>query len=119
MWAAELPFFRRHPGEGRMNQRTSQDVDAPTLCMQMGDDDMEEDGCNGRSLELQDGPKRPLQRELEKKTYKCLIDLFQFCLGRLKQQKGWIYRNTPLFIYAHTLYFLCSQFQIPCHFYTV
>ena len=50
-----------------MNQRTSQDVDAPTLCMQMGDDDMEEDGCNGRSLELQDGPKSPLQRELKKK----------------------------------------------------
>lgn len=26
-----------------MSKRTSQDVDAPTLCMQMGDDDMEED----------------------------------------------------------------------------
>ena len=32
-------------GEGRMNsQELPQDVDAPTLCMQMGDDDMEEDG---------------------------------------------------------------------------
>ena len=39
-WCELLNSHSRHPA---MNQRTSQDVDAPTLCMQMGDDDMEED----------------------------------------------------------------------------
>ena len=92
-----------------MNQRTSQDVDAPTLCMQMGDDDMEEDGCNGRSLELQDGPKSPLQRELKKKNYKCLIDLFQFCLVHLKQERdGYVKIHHYLYMHIHVILFMQS-----------
>lgn len=118
MWAVELPW-NRHPGEGRMNQRTSQDVDAPTLCMQMGDDDMEEDGCNGRSLELQDGPKSPLQRELKKKTTNALLICFNSVLYILNKKGMDMWKYITIYICTYTLYFLCSQFQIPCHFYTV
>ena len=44
------PIFPSPPqtARGALNsQELPQDVDAPTLCMQMGDDDMEEDNLQG------------------------------------------------------------------------